>query len=788
MPQSLTESNGWTDGAVPLGVDVPASEAEGPESTDDPAAGAAEPPPAKKLGPALLAYLIGPAAFVTILLLRAYGLVAHEPLWSYLVVFVSIPAVSLTADHLHARRPGRATLNLRVAVHVASVTVVIYMTGWGPVVSGAYAIVALENISHSGSKIWRTTAAWSLAGVALGQVAIWRGWSPSLLPLEKAQAIGVAGCFILIFLIWMAGAMGEQKEKAEERSRVSEDRYRSLVQNSSDTTLVVGSNAVVKYASPAVESLLGLSPDEVVGLQATALVHPDDRPTVERELAARLQETVVSEPIQFRIASSDGSWRYAEAVVTDLRDRPSVGGYVANLRDVTERKEAESLLAHQALHDPLTGLPNRILLVDRLRRAIARSRRHESPKPVVMFLDLDRFKLVNDSLGHGVGDELLAEVADRLRGVVRETDTVARFGGDEFVMLCEDVVDDKSVSALAERIKTELERPFELRGEQLRVGVSIGVAAVEDDGRSAAELLGDADYAMYLAKARVGSGRVQHFDRATRESARQRVHTETALSKALERNELVVHYQPVIASANRGIVGVEALTRWQHPTRGLVMPGDFLEVAEQTGLIVPIGKWVLEEACRQVKKWNSCRPGREPLALSVNLSGRQLAEPHLVDEISAVLSRVGIGSDALRICLEITETLLPSDQQEAARRVHELHELGIELAIDDFGTGYSSLLYVRELPIGVVKIDRTFVAGLGISGRDSAIVSAVVRLAGALGLRVVAEGVETEEQFAHLADMGCDYVQGFLFSPAVPPAVFERNLLAQGASALPVSR
>jgi diguanylate cyclase (GGDEF)-like protein/PAS domain S-box-containing protein len=603
----------------------------------------------------------------------------------------------------------------------------------------------------------------------VGQLGIWQGWVPSFLDLAKAETLGIMGAFVLIFVIRMAGATSALKEDAESSLRTSEERFRSLVQNSSDTTLVLGPAGVVLYASPATRSLLGRDPSELIGQRASELVHPDDRARVEPELTQALQTGEAVDPLQFRLAHRDGSWRHAEGVVTDMRQRPAVGGYVVNVRDITERKDAEAKLAHQALHDPLTGLPNRLLLVDRLRNAIARGQRHDGPPPVVMFLDLDRFKLVNDSLGHGAGDELLVAVANRLSAVVRTTDTLSRFGGDEFVILCEGMASQDAVMALAERAMTAIDEPFEINGERFHIGVSIGVAFVDDDGPSPEELLGDADYAMYLAKARSGQGRVQLFDQATRAVARQRVHTETALARALERDELVVFYQPIVETATRRWVGVEALLRWQHPTRGLLAPAEFLEVAEQTGLIVPIGQWVLSEACAQVQKWNHDLPPDEHLAVSVNLSGRQLTEPDLAVSIAESLRQAEIDPRALRLVLEVTETLLPADEDEARRRLIELHELGIQLAIDDFGTGYSSLRYVRDLPISTIKIDRSFVSGLGYSDHDEAIVNAVTQLARTLGLRVVAEGVETEAQFAFLGRVGCDFSQGYLFGRPQPP-------------------
>jgi diguanylate cyclase (GGDEF)-like protein/PAS domain S-box-containing protein len=746
--------------------------ADGLRETAPPSSSAmapASPAPTHGLGPRLLSYSMGPAALVVLIVLRHLRLVAQVSLVVYFVVFAAMPVVSLFIENVYLRKPTDLRRHLRVAFHTGSVSLVIYLTGWGPVVTGAYLFVALENIAQSGSKTWRAATFWSLLGITVGQVGILQGWVPSFLSVARAEALGIMGAFVLVFVIRMAGATSEQKEEAQSSLQAREERFRSLVQNSSDTTLLLGPGGVVQYASPATSSLLGLEPEEVVGKRASELVHRDDRVVVEPMLVDLLDQGALIDPIQCRMEHRDGTWRHVEAVVTDMRSRSAVGGYVVNVRDITERKEAEEMLAHQALHDPLTDLPNRLLLVDRLRHAIARGGRHDVPPPVVMFLDLDRFKLVNDSLGHGAGDELLASVADRLRGVVRDSDTLSRFGGDEFVILCEDMDSRDDVMALAERAMRVIEEPFVINGESFHIGASIGVAFVDEDGPSPEELLGDADYAMYLAKARSGQGRVQLFDQATRAVARQRVHTETALARALERDELVVHYQPIVETATRRWVCMEALLRWQHPTRGLLAPGAFLDVAEQTGLIVPIGSWVLSQACSQVKSWNDHLPPEEQLAVSVNLSGRQLTEPDLADSVSAALGRAGVDPHALRLVLEVTETLLPTDEDEARRRLIELHDLGIELAVDDFGTGYSSLRYVRDLPISTIKIDRSFVSGLGRSERDEAIVCAVTQLAGTLGLKVVAEGVEEESQHRFLSQVGCDFSQGYLFGRPQPP-------------------
>jgi len=758
-----------------------------PQQDDSASAGTHSPPASpdapRRQKPQLVAlgYAMGPAALVLLLVIRHFGLIAREPLPAYFVVFLAVPASSIVVESLHRRRPSLLTLHLRVAAHVAAVSTVIYLTGWGPVLIGSYVFIALENISRSGARVWRVTTAWSLAGIAVAQLGLWQGWVPSFLAVSEAEALAVMGTFVLVFVIRMAGLASEEKEEAEAAVRTSEDRFRSLVQNSTDTTFVMGPAGVVKYASPSLAHLLDLAPEAVLGRRATELVHPDDRARLEEDLARRLSGSPTTDPTQFRMVCADGSSRFVEAVVTDLRDRPSVGGYVANIRDITERKQFEDQLAHQALHDPLTGLPNRALLVDRLRHAIAVGARHGRTPPVVMFLDLDRFKLVNDSLGHGAGDLLLVEVANRLRSFTRDSDTVSRFGGDEFVILCEDMTGREEVTVLAQRIMRSFEEPFAIEGETFQIGVSIGVAFVDEELPSAEELLSDADCAMYLAKARSGQGRVQLFDQAARAHARQRIHTETALARALHRGELEVYYQPIVDLASARWCGTEALVRWHHPTRGLLRPGSFLDVAEQTGMIVPIGEWVLEQACCQVRDWNRELAAEERLSLSVNLSGRQLAEPDLAARVGSVLETLELGGEELTLYLEITEGLLPSNEEEALRQLDSLHRLGVRLSIDDFGTGYSSLRYVREVPVDVVKIDQSFISGVGVSRRDETIVRSVLQLAKTLGLQVVAEGVTTAVHADRLTLLGCDFAQGYFFGHPVSAAEFWRGARAEAS-------
>jgi diguanylate cyclase (GGDEF)-like protein len=436
-------------------------------------------------------------------------------------------------------------------------------------------------------------------------------------------------------------------------------------------------------------------------------------------------------------------------------------------RDLTARErqqlhdlvESQAQLAYQALHDSLTGLPNRLLLADCLAQALEHQR-----GVAVLFVDLDRFKIVNDSHGHAAGDLLLVAAATRLRAAVRRQDTVARFGGDEFVIICEDVTPTYYAKLLAWRISEAFREPFVVEGQEVFVSVSVGVA-VGDHGDSYEELLRDADSAMYRAK-ESGRSRFVLFDERMRTEAAARLEIESSLHRATERGELQLHYQPVIEIATGRIDGVEALVRWEHPQQGLLHPSSFIPLAEETGLIVPVGAWVLHEALRQWSLWR--RSFGEPRTLAVNLSARQLRDPNLAATVRQALARYGVSPREL--CLELTESSFMEDVESHGRTLAELRALGVQLAIDDFGTGYSSLTYLQRFPVTILKIDQSFVRGLGRDSSDEAIVESVIHLAHALGLRVVAEGVETADQLAALHRLGCDVAQGYYLGRPVPAA------------------
>jgi diguanylate cyclase len=417
----------------------------------------------------------------------------------------------------------------------------------------------------------------------------------------------------------------------------------------------------------------------------------------------------------------------------------------------------------QLLHEPLTGLAGRAFFFHRVSLALDRLKRRESTL-AVLYIDLDRFKLLNDTLGHSVGDELLVAVAQRLKATVRKHDTVARLGGDEFAVLCE-VSSERAALATAERIHAELSRPFQCETAELVTGASIGIVATASAGLSPEVLIGKADAAMYRAKSG-NRNRTVVFDEAMGEEDADRLATETALRVALERQELRVFYQPIVAPVDGNTLGAEALLRWQHPERGLLAPGDFIPIAEQTGLIVAIGTWVLREACREAARWSSHATPEPAPFVSVNLSARQLAQPDLVEMVARVLAETGL--DPSRLGLEITESALMEEIDSPLPKLTALKELGVHLLLDDFGTGYSSLSYLRNFPFDVVKIDRSFVATLGEPGDDGAILTAVVEMANALGMTVIAEGVETREQLERLTAMGYELAQGYYFAHPRP--------------------
>jgi diguanylate cyclase (GGDEF)-like protein/PAS domain S-box-containing protein len=512
--------------------------------------------------------------------------------------------------------------------------------------------------------------------------------------------------------------------------------------------------------------IYGFRPGEVKPALGRLLgvVHPDDRERLQQAIQDALAGSRPYD-LEHRIVRPDGAVRWVHRRAEVVR---GAGGQalrmIGTVHDITERKVLEKRLQHQALHDDLTGLPNRHLFVDRLAQALRRTSRRGGPV-AVLFTDLDEFKMVNDSFGHESGDRLLVDVAARLRGCLRPEDTLARFGGDEFVILIEEPGETEGAVRVAERVIAEFRRPFSVRGRDLHVGPSIGISLGEAPSKSPEDLLRDADTAMYQAK-EAGTG-YGVFDPAMYERVVGRLNLENDLRRALKADEFVVHYQPLVSLETGGTWGLEALVRWEHPERGMVLPDDFVRVAEEGGMVVPLGERVLLEACKQAARWQERLPISPPLRISVNLSARQLRGADLEEVIARALRESGLQASAL--CLDLTETVYIRALEEDAAALDRLKATGVGFSIDDFGTGYSSLAYLKRLPAEVLKLDQSFVKGLDLEAEDTAIAQTIVDLAHIMGMEVIAEGVEIEAQAFMLREMGCDYAQGFFFSEPLPP-------------------
>lgn len=552
-------------------------------------------------------------------------------------------------------------------------------------------------------------------------------------------------------------AESQERELAQQELRRSSDRFQSLVHNARDVITVVDAEGRIGYQSPSVLTALGRPAEELLGRDFLELVEPQDRPRVRATLARSLAEpaTPVADNWRLRVGEE---YRLHEVTVCALVDDPAVGGVVLNYRDITDRARLQRQLEHQAHTDVLTGLPNRAFLHDAIARLTATT--HDV---AVLFIDLDGFKVVNDSLGHAAGDRLLQSVARRLSAGVRAEDLVARLGGDEFTVV---LAGERAAEAqtLAQRLISLINEPFLVSGQVVFVGASIGIAGTTEGERSPDALMRNADAAMYHAK---GKGRNRHdtFTTTLHDHAVERFRMESALRRAVDRDELVLHYQPVQALGDGSPSMVEALVRWRLEDT-LVQPSEFIPLAEEVGLMGPIGLWVLQEACRQRVEWGLRGSCPDDLAVSVNLSPRQFNDENLVTDVASVLE--GTGLPPRLLVLEITESVFLGDIESSKRALVALRSMGVRVALDDFGTGYSSLSHLRDLPIDAVKLDRSFVAEMCRQERNALIIEAVITLAHSMGMTTVAEGVETNEQLEALRDLGCDGVQGFLLSGPVP--------------------
>jgi diguanylate cyclase (GGDEF)-like protein/PAS domain S-box-containing protein len=599
-----------------------------------------------------------------------------------------------------------------------------------------------------------------------------------LVPLFTTGTANAVSISSLVLIGPICLAVGESMAWVSTRLRAmevelqrsaGEARFRSLVQNATDVIMVLDRDATILYQTPSVERVLGYRPEVGIGRTPFELIHPDDAEPVRAALARVLERPGAEHAHDFRARHADGSWRVLQAMSKNLSDDEHVRGVLVNCRDVTDRQQLEQQLRHQAFHDGLTGLANRALFADRVEHALQRLARQHGYL-AVLFIDLDDFKTVNDSLGHGVGDELIREVSDRLRRSVREGDTAARLGGDEFAVLLEDT-DPEAASRAAERILDALHARFRIGRRQLTVGASVGVA-IGSRTQSVSDVMRNADVAMYRAKD-AGKGRIVMFRKGMQRAAANRLQLRADLERALEQKQFVVHYQPIVDLRSGDIRGVEALVRWNHPRRGLLLPSQFIGLAEESGLILQLGRWVLHEACRRARAWTQRWPERNPLTMSVNLSVRQLEQPGLSGEVAEILRTTRLPPELL--ILEITESVLVTDATAMQHTLEELKALGVQIVIDDFGTGYSSLTYLRRFPIDGLKIDRSFISAMDSGREEAALVGSILGLSRTLRLHTVAEGIERPEQLARLRALGGELGQGFYFA---------RPLAADGFAAL----
>jgi diguanylate cyclase (GGDEF)-like protein/PAS domain S-box-containing protein len=553
-----------------------------------------------------------------------------------------------------------------------------------------------------------------------------------------------------------------ERKRAQLELETREQRFRALVEKSWSGVVLLDRNLAFSYAGSSSVRLIGYAEEELKGTSFLGYVHPRERQAARKIFADLVSGQRQESRGELRFMHKSGTWVWLEGFAQNLLHDPSVGAIIINYRDITQRKATEKQLEYQAYYDALTGLPNRLLFRDRVVTAIAQARRNQRAI-AVMYLDLDHFKLVNDGLGHSIGDALLSEVAARLQGCIRASDTISRLGGDEFTILLNDVVDSDSAAGVARKILQSFSRSFRVEAHDLFVTASIGISLFPGDGEDVETLLKCADSAMYRAK-ELGRNQMQMFTASMNERYVRRLVMEQSLHRALERDELEVYYQPIFDRAARRIDSVEALVRWHHPTRGLVLPTDFIGLAEDTGLIVPIGDSILRTVAAQLRRWHDA--GLTTLKASVNISAPQFQQPNFVGSIAAALADNGLDASALQ--LEMTESIAVQNIEMTMNVLREIRALGVSIAIDDFGTGQSSLIYLKQFPIDIVKIDQAFVRDATTDESTAAIVSYIINLAHTMRLSVVAEGVETEEQYAFLKLHGCDYLQGFFFSPALP--------------------
>jgi diguanylate cyclase (GGDEF)-like protein/PAS domain S-box-containing protein len=696
--------------------------------------------------------------------------------WSAAVSFGSVLPVALAGIAGTLKAPGRRARSVAVALGLLTASAVL-VHAWNGRIEAHFhyfvmiAILALyEDWLPFGLAVIYVVVEHGVIGlVAPGSVYDHGGnpWSWALIHGLFVLAAAAAGV-----VTWRLNEdLRRRMEAAHRRARDTDERFRRAFASGVTGMALSDRGGAFLTVNEALCTILGYEEPDLLQRNFYSIVHPDDASAVRQQAASLLDGAEQGFEAEVRYLHREGRVVWGATGVGAVHgDANEVRYFVVQIHDVSARRLVEEQLAHQALHDPLTGLPNRVLFTDRLQQALVRQLRN-GRQVAVLFIDLDRFKLINDGLGHVAGDSVLREAARRLDAAARAQDTVSRFGGDEFTVLCEDVSAASAVE-IAERLLAELSQPFDYEGQELHLGASVGARVSDGPATEPDRMLRDADLALYAAKQR-GRGRVELFDPAARLSGFDPLALEQALRAALRRGELRLHYQPLVDLTTDRVRGLEALLRWEHPKQGTISPGEFIPVAEQSGLIVPIGEWVLGEACRQLACWRADGTVDHTVQMAVNVSPIQLCRPELPGTVDRALASAGVEPEAL--CIEVTESAMI--HEVALETLRELKDRGISIALDDFGVGFSSLSQIRELPqLDAIKVDRSFTAGLGENKSDGAVVRAVLSLAGTLGLVAVAEGVETEEQLERLRRLGCDIGQGFLLSQPRPAVELESYL------------
>ncbi|HST50843.1 MAG TPA: EAL domain-containing protein [Pyrinomonadaceae bacterium] len=613
------------------------------------------------------------------------------------------------------------------------------------------------------------TLFWQLAGnSAAVSSALVVALGVRLVGLNVAVVVGAVACLVglAVRAQLFSGRTRQAPAAGEARDKPSEsDRFRSAFDFAAIGMALLSTEGRWLQVNRSLCHILGYTEKELLLTDFLSVTHPDDLPTALSNIGQLLKGRVQVSQMEKRYIHKAGHVVWVHWSVSMVRDQYSKSVHlIFQIQDITDRKLAEQQLHHDAFHDALTGLPNRALFMDHLKLAIARSQRNTSATFAVLYLDLDRFKIINDSLGHTIGDQLLVGIADRLKKHLRPGDTVARLGGDEFTVLIEDIAEETEAVQVAERVLKELSNPFTLSGREVFTTVSLGIAPSSTGYDRAEDILRDADTAMYRAKS-LGKARYEIFDKAMHARAINLLQLETDMRRAVEREEFFIHYQPIVSLGDFRLRGFEALVRWQHPERGFISPMDFIPVAEETGMIIQIGEFVLREACRQMQQWQKGFPADPPLYVTVNLSSKQFSQTTLISKVGMILQETGVRPQSVK--LEITESVVMENIDTATDMLRQLRALGVQLAIDDFGTGYSSLSYLHRFPIDTLKIDRSFVTRMTDNTENAEIVRTIVVLAQNLGMDVVAEGVETNEQLVLLQKLGCENGQGYFFSKPV---------------------